>query len=267
MPIINCPECNKELSDAAQSCPHCGFPLTSKNSTSGFIDGSTRPSKVRNVGLLLGVGILLFPYLFSWFTLRKGYATVTKLIAFAWLGCVVLLVNMSTSAETARADNAEISSISTSNKFWEKGEYIDGFGKKTGNNFVSNNKKIIGNFSNTATENSALGVDFYINKSSIDIKLYEYNRDVPIKSSRGRDFYLTFMYNDKQYPKQDSFYEGNLLGDRINFTGKEFEALKMALESNAEIKFNLFDSVTTTSSYLFEIPANTNPAAFYGDLK
>ena len=25
--LIKCPECNKEISDKAESCPHCGFPL------------------------------------------------------------------------------------------------------------------------------------------------------------------------------------------------------------------------------------------------
>jgi len=27
MALINCPECKKEISDKAESCPHCGFPL------------------------------------------------------------------------------------------------------------------------------------------------------------------------------------------------------------------------------------------------
>ena len=27
MALINCPECNHEISDQAQSCPHCGYPL------------------------------------------------------------------------------------------------------------------------------------------------------------------------------------------------------------------------------------------------
>lgn len=27
MALINCPECNKEISDKALSCPNCGFPL------------------------------------------------------------------------------------------------------------------------------------------------------------------------------------------------------------------------------------------------
>lgn len=28
MPLINCPECTKEVSDLARCCPHCGYGLT-----------------------------------------------------------------------------------------------------------------------------------------------------------------------------------------------------------------------------------------------
>jgi ribosomal protein L7/L12 len=27
MALINCPECNREISDRAESCPHCGYPI------------------------------------------------------------------------------------------------------------------------------------------------------------------------------------------------------------------------------------------------
>jgi predicted amidophosphoribosyltransferase len=30
MALIYCPECNKEVSDKALSCPHCGMPLGSE---------------------------------------------------------------------------------------------------------------------------------------------------------------------------------------------------------------------------------------------
>ncbi len=30
MALINCPECNKEISDKAISCPHCGYPIDIK---------------------------------------------------------------------------------------------------------------------------------------------------------------------------------------------------------------------------------------------
>ena len=32
MALISCPECNKEISDKAQSCPHCGYPISNTNS-------------------------------------------------------------------------------------------------------------------------------------------------------------------------------------------------------------------------------------------
>jgi len=30
MALINCPECKKEISDMAESCPNCGFPIAKK---------------------------------------------------------------------------------------------------------------------------------------------------------------------------------------------------------------------------------------------
>lgn len=32
MALVNCPECNKEISDLAEFCPHCGFPFSKKKS-------------------------------------------------------------------------------------------------------------------------------------------------------------------------------------------------------------------------------------------
>lgn len=31
MALINCPECGKEISDRATSCPNCGYPMVAKN--------------------------------------------------------------------------------------------------------------------------------------------------------------------------------------------------------------------------------------------
>ena len=31
MALINCPECGKEVSNSAESCPHCGFPITKQD--------------------------------------------------------------------------------------------------------------------------------------------------------------------------------------------------------------------------------------------
>lgn len=47
-------------------------------------------SGLRTVGLTLGIGIFLVPYVFSWFTLRRGYTKNAKIIAFLWLGIMCL---------------------------------------------------------------------------------------------------------------------------------------------------------------------------------
>ena len=38
MALVKCPECKKEISDSADSCPHCGYKLknTKKDSSSDF---------------------------------------------------------------------------------------------------------------------------------------------------------------------------------------------------------------------------------------
>jgi hypothetical protein len=50
---------------------------------------ATKPEG-RKVGFLLGLGIFFIPYIFSWFTLRKGHTTVSRGIAFAWMGLVII---------------------------------------------------------------------------------------------------------------------------------------------------------------------------------
>ena len=42
MALIKCPECNKEVSDYAEACPHCGYPLKKKPVTSNLDDRVSR---------------------------------------------------------------------------------------------------------------------------------------------------------------------------------------------------------------------------------
>lgn len=251
MPLINCPECDKEISDAAPACPNCGHPL--KQPPIHNIKRSTDDvsEKGRSVGLLLGIGITFIPYIFSWFTLRKGYSITARAISFIWLAVVVIMIN-SNSDSTASSSNANPTNAAIG-QFWVKGGYVDEFKNKTGETYIKNSKRINGRFSNTATENSRLGVDLLINSNSIDIKLYEYNRDVPVKSSRTKTYYLAFLFDGKKYT-----HTGVLIDDRIEFDGEAFFDIMNALKSNSEIKFNVIEGDRTTTSYYFEIPPNTN---------
>jgi hypothetical protein len=50
----------------------------------------------KKVGFLLGVGILLFPLIFAWFTLRQGYSTFARVVSFVWLILSICFAFMST---------------------------------------------------------------------------------------------------------------------------------------------------------------------------
>ena len=57
----------------------------------------------REVGTLLGLGILFAPLIFSWFTLRKGHSGLAKLLAFSWLGLSLLIAVASGSNDQSRS--------------------------------------------------------------------------------------------------------------------------------------------------------------------
>lgn len=47
----------------------------------------------RKVGFLLGIGILFMPYLFAWFTLRRGHSTTSRILSFGWLGFMLFSIS------------------------------------------------------------------------------------------------------------------------------------------------------------------------------
>jgi hypothetical protein len=82
MAIIECTECGGKISDEAPSCPHCG---------KSYSDTTQQPSSVeageaeKSVSLLLGIGVFIAPYIFSWFTLRGGYSNRARITSFIWM--------------------------------------------------------------------------------------------------------------------------------------------------------------------------------------
>lgn len=78
MALIRCKECNKEVSDTAKTCPHCGYKLNSKNDKLKLI------SKISNIdiiilGCMICIIILSFSkgtYTLDWI---EGYQTVARM--------------------------------------------------------------------------------------------------------------------------------------------------------------------------------------------
>ena len=48
--------------------------------------------ETKQIGIFFGAGILFMPYVFSWFTLKKGYSFRARLISFVWLAFLVCFV-------------------------------------------------------------------------------------------------------------------------------------------------------------------------------
>jgi predicted amidophosphoribosyltransferase len=56
--LIACPDCDKQVSRIAESCPHCGRPLKRRQTAGGFLAAMI-------IGLILCWGIVTFvvPYI------------------------------------------------------------------------------------------------------------------------------------------------------------------------------------------------------------
>ena len=70
---INCPECNKEISNGTKSCPHCGYPLVKseqeKSTTTQTIQKKPDPKKRKKTGFGTAFLILLIlPFFFFLWT-------------------------------------------------------------------------------------------------------------------------------------------------------------------------------------------------------
>lgn len=89
MPLIQCPDCKKDISDSAPSCPHCGRP----NTAGEVVQPPIAQLQVgpRKVSIPLMIGIILLPFISSWFTLRKGYSTKARVISLGWLALTLIV--------------------------------------------------------------------------------------------------------------------------------------------------------------------------------
>jgi predicted amidophosphoribosyltransferase len=62
MALINCYECNREISDLANSCPHCGAPAKSNKKNEVFIINSTIGKPIIAIGYTFILTSLIYLY-------------------------------------------------------------------------------------------------------------------------------------------------------------------------------------------------------------
>lgn len=82
------------MSDTAVSCPTCGKP-------------NTYEPRMKNKGIWLWLGIFLMPYVFAWFTLRKGYSKTSQIVSFLWLAFFIIAWLTNTTDKTAQVASQE----------------------------------------------------------------------------------------------------------------------------------------------------------------
>lgn len=105
MALIDCYECNNHVSDSATSCPKCGAPVQKQTNGSYIPPRRNKPAVAsRKVSILLVIGVVVFPYIFAWFLIRKNYSVNARTAGFCWLGLCVVLPIMS------GADNSHVTS-------------------------------------------------------------------------------------------------------------------------------------------------------------
>lgn len=70
MALINCPECNKEISDKVKSCPHCGYPLVEEQEVKTL----NTPQQVEVTAVKLGTKSYKKPIIIGLIILLLGVA-------------------------------------------------------------------------------------------------------------------------------------------------------------------------------------------------
>ena len=83
MPLIECPDCHKKISEAAPTCPHCGRPMKGVHTT---IEKTAKQLKVLLLacGAILALGLLMAFVGFS----ASSYGLVTTGVVVLILGLI-----------------------------------------------------------------------------------------------------------------------------------------------------------------------------------
>jgi hypothetical protein len=133
---------------------------------------------------------------------------------------------------------------------WTVGYYVDDFGEPTKEGYIKNTSLISGIFSNTATQNSDLNVEFLIsNSSDISIMLYEYARNNPVKAYSPDSYRVLIQDKDgERYKLTATNYS-----DRLSFNKSTSKKVHGILVKGGMIKFKIIESDRPTTEYDFTI--------------
>lgn len=133
---------------------------------------------------------------------------------------------------------------------WSVRYYVDDFGEPTKKGYIKNTKLIRGTFSNTATQDSKLDVNFLISDSeSISIQLYEYAGNNPVKAYSSESYIVLVQDKDGNRLKLKAVN----YSERLRFNGYDSKKIHNALMKGGTLKFRITEVNTQTTQYNFSI--------------
>lgn len=144
---------------------------------------------------------------------------------------------------------------------WKFDYYVDDFKNKTEIAYViQSNMYTKGNFSNSATNNSAAYVRILVNRSSIYLELYEYDSNFPVTASSSDKAHIKIQTDDGIVIDLGSFgftfQNKRILIDNImkNAVLQLFEAFVKS--PTVKMRIEVKSSYGSSSIYNFSIPTN-----------
>jgi hypothetical protein len=133
---------------------------------------------------------------------------------------------------------------------WSVRHYVDEFGEATKQGYITNSSSIKGTFSNTATQDSRLNVDFLIsNSSKISIQLYEYAGNNPVKAYSSESYRVLIQDKDGKRLK----LRATNYSDRLSFDKTTSRKVHNIFMKGGTIKFKIVEIDTPTTEYEFTI--------------
>ena len=133
---------------------------------------------------------------------------------------------------------------------WILDQYVDEFGRKTGDSIVHNEELIVGKFSNTAVQNALLGVMVVADNTDIYLILYEYGRSMVTNPLSQQNYYYDVSIldaNNKKYTLNGAIPPGDF---RLYFD--ENETIIKAIKTGS-ISFSITKSDRQVNRYSFTI--------------
>tara|TARA_R110001592_G_scaffold88055_1_gene259513 strand:- start:154 stop:966 length:813 start_codon:yes stop_codon:yes gene_type:complete len=132
---------------------------------------------------------------------------------------------------------------------WRISHYGDEFGNSTSEKLITNTSKIRGEFSNTATEDSKLDVDFLIDsRSKIAIMLYEYAGNNPVKAYSSEKYKVRMLVSGVVHDMIATNYS-----DRLKFEAADAIRIHNAFMNEEPVAFALYEVDSPTSKYSFDV--------------